>query len=243
MRHRYTGEEKVWLKENASSFPAVSKLAEAFNTRFCAAVSSASIRQQCVNRLGISFGKPQRAYTLEENEFLREHYGKLTFQQLAAELSHRFGHQTTWTGVRSHMYLALGLTLDNPSVFSYQWKRQPLGAERIINGYIWVKVADEKGRRGSHNAYRNNWKMKQRIVWEEHNGPVPEDCQIVFLDGNSLNCAPNNLYCLKKRFLAIMRANHWWTEFPDLTLTAIKYVELHYALIDRNDETGGKTCE
>lgn len=64
------------------------------------------------------------------------------------------------------------------------WK--PIGSERICSkdGYILVKVTE---------GQPLNYKHKHRIVWEEHNGPIPEGMRIAFKDGNKLNCSIKNL--------------------------------------------------
>ena len=55
---------------------------------------------------------------------------------------------------------------------------RPVGSERISkDGYIEVKVAEP-----------NKWRLKQRVVYEEAKGKIPEGCTIIFLDGNKQNC-------------------------------------------------------
>lgn len=48
--------------------------------------------------------------------------------------------------------------------------------------YYWIKTAQP-----------NVWRMYHVMIWEEHNGPVPDGCMITFADGNSLNCCIDNL--------------------------------------------------
>ena len=54
------------------------------------------------------------------------------------------------------------------------------------DGYLYVKI-DE----GVHE-------LKQRVIWEQHNGPIPEGMSIVFKDGNRLNCKIENLEMLSR---------------------------------------------
>lgn len=53
---------------------------------------------------------------------------------------------------------------------------------------------------------------------------------VIHLDGNKLNCDIDNLYCIPKKFRALMNKNHWYTDSREHTLTAIKWCELYYAL-------------
>lgn len=73
----------------------------------------------------------------------------------------------------------------------------PVGTVNIIpfgtkkNGeryrYEMVKVAEP-----------NVWKRKSLVVWEEHNGPLPDGKVIIFLDGNTLNSSIENLYAVSR---------------------------------------------
>ena len=72
----------------------------------------------------------------------------------------------------------------------------PIGAEVVRDdGYMQVKVAEP-----------NVWKLKHRIVWEEHNGPIPEGGLVVFRDGNRLNTDISNLALIDKS--VSVRLNH-----------------------------------
>lgn len=72
------------------------------------------------------------------------------------------------------------------------------GAESIRmykNGhrYIHVRIAEGK------------WIPKHIQVWTQANGPVPNGCNIIFRDGDTLNCALENLECISDAEL--MRRN------------------------------------
>ena len=63
--------------------------------------------------------------------------------------------------------------------------------------YYWQKVAQP-----------NVWRMRHVVVWEEHNGPVPDGCMITFADNNSLNCDISNLILETKGQHAIKNAKY-----------------------------------
>lgn len=68
---------------------------------------------------------------------------------------------------------------------------KPIGHERITrDGYVEVKVRD--------NGYKKNFALKHRLVWEEHNGKIPEGHNVQFRDGNKQNCDINNLYLISR---------------------------------------------
>ena len=88
----------------------------------------------------------------------------------------------------------------------------PIGSEIVrSDGYIQVKVADP-----------DVWQLKHRLVWEEHNGPVPEGGLVVFRDGNRLNTDISNLALIDKSVNA--RLNHMGIRHagcPELFDTAV----------------------
>ena len=67
---------------------------------------------------------------------------------------------------------------------------KPIGYERISkDGYIEVKIA----MRRSDTGNKNNFVAKHRLIWEKANGPIPDGCKIIFLDGDKRNFELENL--------------------------------------------------
>lgn len=65
---------------------------------------------------------------------------------------------------------------------------RPVGSERVnIDGYIEVKVEDP-----------GTWRLKHRVIWEEHNGEIPQDKMVIFRDNNPLNCDIGNLILITR---------------------------------------------
>ena len=63
-----------------------------------------------------------------------------------------------------------------------------VGSERInVDGYIEVKVAEP-----------GKWMVKHRIIWEQHNGPIPPGYNVQFKNHNPLDCRIENLYLISK---------------------------------------------
>lgn len=71
----------------------------------------------------------------------------------------------------------------NPSNTKYD------GHERIDSkdGYVLIRV--EKGK----------YQLKQRVIWENHNGPIPANHVIIFKDGDKYNFDINNLECISSK--------------------------------------------
>lgn len=73
---------------------------------------------------------------------------------------------------------------------SNTWR--PIGAERTSkDGILYRKVADT-------GIKRDDWKAVHVLVWEEHNGPLPDGHIVIFKDGNRENFEPENLMALTR---------------------------------------------
>lgn len=53
--------------------------------------------------------------------------------------------------------------------------------------YYWEKIAQP-----------NTWRLKHQLVWEEHNGPIPDGCIITFANGDTLDYRLENLVLTTK---------------------------------------------
>ena len=98
----------------------------------------------------------------------------------------------------------------------------PIGTEKkLSDGYIWVKVDDQLC------AKKNvNWKQKQRLIWEQHNGPVPEGMFVTFLDGNRENFAIENLALITRAEHARLNQSGLRSEDPEITAAALQLAKL-----------------
>lgn len=69
---------------------------------------------------------------------------------------------------------------------------KPIGTVSQVDGYLWIKVNETK------KLQRERWQQYHRYIWEQNHGPIPEGHNIIFLDGNPLNCDIGNLACVTK---------------------------------------------
>ena len=63
---------------------------------------------------------------------------------------------------------------------------QPVGTihfrtDKAGRTYAYIKIKDK------------DWRLMHRVVWEQHNGPIPPGHVIRFKDGNTMNWDINNL--------------------------------------------------
>lgn len=98
-------------------------------------------------------------------------------------------------------------------------QHRPVGSERInVDGYIEIKVEEPK-----------KWRLKHNVIYEQHYGAIPKGHVVVFLDGNKMNLAPENLKLISRGELAIMNKQGLFRMDPELTEASINVVKLIYA--------------
>lgn len=107
----------------------------------------------------------------------------------------------------------------------------PLGTERVRkdNGFTEVKVKSE-GR-----YHRERWRLKHHIVWEEHNGPIPQNCIVIFKDGDKTNFEISNLELRT-------RSEQCYLNMDDVPIE-IKRLEQLQSYISRQIKNTSKTKE
>lgn len=88
--------------------------------------------------------------------------------------------------------------------------------------YKYVKVSME-------GEFWDRWKLLHRKVWEDHNGPIPDDKVVMFKNGDVMNCDINNLMLISRSELVAMTRKGYIFEDPDLTETALNMVRLQQA--------------
>lgn len=102
----------------------------------------------------------------------------------------------------------------------------PINTEVFMpqHGYTKVKVGEP-----------DKWELKHRLVWMQHNGPIPEGFNVQFKDGNTLNFEPANLYIVDKsgnmQENTIMR-------YPDNLRTAIRQIGKLTKTIKEHEKNG-----
>ena len=110
----------------------------------------------------------------------------------------------------------------------HNWK--PLGSERICSkdGYILVKVAD--------GQLQKNWKAKHKVIWEEHNGPIPKGHAVVFLDRDITNVNIDNLALVTRSELLIINRQKLMTKDRELSKSGIMIAKLHEKIYKLGDK-------
>src|SRR5699024_1637270 len=92
----------------------------------------------------------------------------------------------------------------------------PIGTESITKGgYIKVKVGEP-----------NKWKLKQRYIYEQHYGEIPNNYNIIFADGNIMNFDIDNLIAVSKSEMLILNNNNLRFEDKELTKVGVNIAKV-----------------
>ena len=161
----------------------------------------------------------------ELTERINAHFGtNFTIQQvkgvknnhrLTSGLDGRFnkGHSPTNKGVKmsKERYEKCKRTMfkkgQKPSIY------YPVGTERLVkNKYIYVKISDK-----TNAKFRENWKPKHHIIYEQHYGEIPKGHAVIFADGNKENFDIDNLVCVSREELIFLNRRHLIYNDADLT--------------------------
>ena len=96
----------------------------------------------------------------------------------------------------------------------------PVGTVRKTKDGYLIKKVKERGYQW------DRWKLLHRLVWEEHNGPVPEGKIVGFRDGNKENCDIDNLVLMTMGENAVMNKRGYRStgnvEIADAGLTLVR---------------------
>lgn len=170
---------------------------------------------------------PGRSYAEIRDEFIKEFGWEISAGQIKGCLK-RYGLNTGRNGQfpKGHVPLNKGKKM-SPEVYEkckdtmfkkgqMPVNRRPVGSERVtVDGYIEIKVAEPR-----------KWRLKHRVVWEQHNGPLPKYDAIIFLDGNSLNTDISNLKHVTRKELLLMNQNHLFSKDAELTIAGVNLAKL-----------------
>lgn len=169
--------------------------------------------------------------TPEQLEFLRAGYRTMPAPELTAAFNARFGETRTKENIKVTLgnyritagrtgHFTKGGQSWNKGVKGYiganatSFKkgsvppnRKPIGTERICpkDGFVQIKVAETD----PYTGFPTRYKHKHVHVWEQEHGPVPKGHVVAFIDGDKLNCEPENLMLLTRKELLCLNLHNY----------------------------------
>lgn len=175
-------------------------------------------------------------FTSEQEAWLRDNFYCVgSHAELTDKFNATFGTERNIGMIKEKCSKRMGLRgMNNSTQYGQKRKSElPVGTIRKTQVGTYIKVIPVMN---SHiNCYKEPyWLPLQKKIYQDAYGVIAPGKMVCFLDKNPQNFELDNLYSIDRRISAVMSKNRWWSENPDLTLAAIKWCELHYALKEVN---------
>lgn len=164
-------EEMVDFLRASPDYISSKELTNRFNSNFNLSKEPYHIRNCCLKN-GI---KKSKVISDEMIDFLRANFEDISHEELTMRFNSKFNLNKKKYDIAVYCS-KYGFKKSDPHAL-------PVGSERLraTSGGIYVKVAD------------GEWKAKHRLIWEQHNGPIPKGHYVIFADRNMENCNIENL--------------------------------------------------
>lgn len=200
----------------------------AFNKKFGLNKTARQIKATISNH-GIKCGRKNgdlrrgfTTYTPEMLDFLRDNYPLLAIKELTKAFNKHFDETKSLSAIKGVVvkhgilsgrdgrfkktfkpwnkgmkgWSAGGASVDTRFKKGHrQMNYRPVGSTRTCSkdGYLVIKTADP-----------STWRFAHLVLWEKHNGKVPDDCSVTFRDNDKTNVTIENLMLIKKSQSAVM---------------------------------------
>ena len=110
-----------------------------------------------------------------------------------------------------------GLPRRRGSRTAHRSRVAPIGAERLNNGYVMIKVRELADVPQS----KDNWRFKQVVVWERSRGlALPAGWCVLFCDRDRSNFDPANLKAVPRSLIGVMNRGPEWRDRPSCEAAA-----------------------
>ena len=176
-------------------------------------------------------------FTTEQEAWLRDNFYQVgSYAELTDNFNSRFGTNRNLSMISDKCGKRMGLRgMNNSTQYGKKAKSElPIGTIRRTASGTYIKVAPVLNHH--INCYKEPyWLPLQKKIYQDAYGEIAPGKMVCFLDNNPDNFALDNLYPVDRKTAAIMARNKWWTKDKELTLAAIKWCELYYAIKDVKD--------
>jgi len=168
------------------------------------------------NKLGLKKRKPPYVYSQEQVDFLKKYRPNCDCNKLAILFNAEFKTNISGLAITHKcrdLKIYCNISLSELNTTTEIGDTQLTGRNRLM-------MKTGKG-----------FVFKHRHLYEKyHNVKLSDDDFIVFLDQDKNNFSKNNLYKVSSKINMIMGMNKWFSKNPEVTLAAIKWCELFYAM-------------
>lgn len=226
MGAKWTNGEDALIRELKDSGATWGEIAERLT--LCGTPRSKDAVKGHARKMGIT--AQHEPYTAEQDIWLAENYADYAnYDEVARAFNEVFKTSKTGRGIQSHVvrYLRLMSGRQGFEKGMNTHNSRPVGDEYVGTlGYTYVKVSNT----GEKNK---DWVAKQRVVYEQAYGEIPEGYEVCFVDGDKTNFDTGNLVAIDRKVSIDMVRMGWYGNGTDFTKVALQVCELRRVI----DET------
>lgn len=156
-------------------------------------------------------------YTPEQDRFLRDNVSGRSVIELTAMFNECFNLNLRYAQISGALR---SRGIHRGVVFRFKKghippNRKTLGSEKLnSDGYVTVKMSNV-------GSYREQWKRKHIVIWEQHYEPLKKDEVILFGDGDKTNFDIDNLIKISRRELGMLNKRGLIKNDAELTRTGV----------------------
>ena len=141
----------------------------------------------------------------EKREWMLAHAGGRPIADVRRDFEERFGQPLSQSQVS--LFRAEYCLQRRHGNRTAHRKLAPVGSERVVRGYVWVKVAELP----TVPQSKDNWVPKQVRVWETSRGlTLPDGWLVLFCDRDRRNFDPANLKAVPRSLIGPMNQLCSW---------------------------------
>lgn len=221
----YDNNVKDFIKRNISLLN-YKEMTKKVNEKFNLNKSVSQIKSFCIyHKIYNEKGKRKSElfnFTDEMVQFIINNITKTKYKKLTKKFNEYFSVNISERIVKNKCYR---LGLFNEVTFD-----QPLFTEHLgKDGYL---IKTEKG-----------WIPKQKFLWEQKNGPVPDGYCIIFADGDRTNFNESNLIKVSRKEHFHLNRRKLRFSYPEYTKTGLNIVKLFLKAEERQKELNNEESE
>lgn len=221
------------------------QLADLINQEYGTALTAASMKSFMANhkirrRVRGQYTFYTALYPEQIHKYIHENYKGVGPKEMAERLNAEFGTEYTRAQIKG-FYCNHGLNSGLDGRWTHD--RRP-DTSKMKGRHLSTATEFKKGQKAlnkmdvgtvivNSDGYKmiktgdpHQWEFLHRKVWQEKNGPIPEGHMIIFLDGNRLNCEPENLRLVSKAENAVLNSHGMRFSDPELTEMAANLAKL-----------------
>lgn len=225
MSKPFTEEQNKWLIDNISKYSNYAELTIGFNSQFGTNYKWSRegynpIERRCT-RMGLRRYKTTYGFTKEEDEWLKEYAPRFSNKWLSENIIQVSGRKHSTEAIKMHIREWLNIRKGNGGVRedTIQTYKKSIGSICSWGGKARIKLKDT-------GDDKKDWYSYGRYIYEQHyNIKLPEEYQVIHLDGDVTNFDIKNLCPVTHREHAILTVNDWHSS-GEITRTGVMWAKL-----------------